>query len=137
MGEGLFKKYLAEKLECRIDELGAMGYIISSAGIIGTSGLPASEEAVRACAGKGVDISAHRNRGLSRELIDESDLVYAMEQVHLKRVVALRPDAAGKCLLLAEDSGIPDPMGHPQGVYDHCAGVIERAVKRRISELVI
>jgi protein-tyrosine phosphatase len=137
MAEGLFKKFLAEKLQCRVDDLGRIGYKVISAGIIGASGLPASDEAVTACAAKGIDVSGHRNRGLSGDLIDESDLIYAMEQVHLQRIVALRPKAANKCLLLAENRGIPDPMGHPQEVYDNCADIIEKAVKRRISELVI
>ena len=137
MAEGLFKKYLAEKLQCRVDELDKIGYKVSSAGIIGMSGFPASDEAITACAGKGVDISAHRNRGLTRELIDESDFVYAMEQVHLKRIIVLQPEAASKSYLLAGTAGIPDPMGHPQEVYDNCTNIIERAVKGRISELAI
>ena len=137
MAEGLFKKYLAEKLQCQVDDLDRIGYKIISAGIIGASGFPASDEAVTACAAKGIDISTHRNRGLSEELIDESDFIYAMEQVHLQRIVTLRHEAASKCLLLAENRGIPDPVGHSQEVYDNCADIIEKAVKRRISELVI
>ncbi|HUV65599.1 MAG TPA: L-threonylcarbamoyladenylate synthase [Sedimentisphaerales bacterium] len=137
MAEGLFKKYLAEKLQCHVDDLDRIGYKVVSAGIIGASGFPASGEAVTACSAKGIDISAHRNRGLSEELIDESDFIYAMEQVHLQRIVALAPEAANKCLLLAENRGIPDPMGHSQEVYDKCSDIIEKAVKRRISELVV
>ena len=104
---------------------------------MGASGFAASDEAVAACAAKGIDISAHRNRVLSEELIDESDFIYAMGQVHLKKILALRPEAAGKGVLLAHGRGIPDPVGQSQEVYDNCANVIERAVKRRISELVI
>jgi protein-tyrosine phosphatase len=137
MAEGLFKKYLAEKLRCHVDDLERTGYKVISAGIVGASGFPASAEAVTACAAKGIDISAHRNRGLSEELVDESDFIYGMEQVHLKRIIALRREAAGKSLLLAESSGIPDPMGHSQEVYGNCADIIEKAVKKRISELVV
>ncbi len=137
MAEGLFKKYLAEKLRCDVDDLGRIGYKVGSAGIIGASGFPATVEAIAACAAKGIDISAHRNRGLSEELVDGSDFIYGMEQVHLRRIVALRPQAAGRSLLLAQNSGIPDPMGHSQEVYGNCADVIEEAVKKRISELVV
>ena len=137
MAEGILKKYLAEKLRCRVDDLERIGYKVTSAGIMGASGFAASEEAVAACAAKGIDISAHRNRVLSEELIDESDFIYAMGQVHLKKILALRPEAAGKGVLLAHGRGIPDPVGQSQEVYDNCANVIERAVKRRISELVI
>ena len=137
MAEGIFRKYLAEKLQCNVDGLDKMGYKVDSAGIIGSVGCPASAEAVIACAAKGVDIKAHRNKGLSRELIEASDIIFAMEQIHRDRVVLLDPKAANKCFLLAGNMGIPDPIGQPQQSYDKCAKLIERAVQKRISELVI
>jgi tRNA threonylcarbamoyl adenosine modification protein (Sua5/YciO/YrdC/YwlC family) len=137
MAEGIFQKYLAEKLECNVDDLDKMGYKFSSAGIIGSVGYPATAEAVTACAAKGVDIKAHRNRALSRELIEASDIIFAMEQMHRDRVILLDPNAANRCFLLAGNTGIPDPIGQPQQSYDNCAELIERAVQKRISELVI
>lgn len=137
MAEGIFRKYLAEKLRCDVDDLAAVGYKVSSAGIIGSAGFPASPQAIEACAVKGIDIAAHRNQGLSRELVDESDCIYAMERLHLERLVALDPGIAEKCCLLAEPKGIPDPIGHPQEYYDGCAKIIEAAVRRRIDELVL
>lgn len=137
MAEGIFRKYLAEKLRCDVDDLGAMGYKVSSAGISGSAGLPASPEAIRACAVEGIDIAAHRNQGLSCELVDESDFIFAMERLHIERVVALSPSAAGKCFLLAEPKSVPDPIGHPQECYDGCAKLIATAVKKRIEELEI
>jgi L-threonylcarbamoyladenylate synthase len=137
MAEGIFRKYLAEKLQCNVDDLDKIGYKVDSAGIIGSSGFPASDEAVVACAVMGVDIKAHRNKALSKELIEESDIIYAMEQIHRDRVIALEPKAAEKCLLLAGDTGIPDPIGHPQQFYNNCAELIERAVQKRVGELEI
>ena len=137
MAEGIFRKYLAEKLQYDIDGLSEIGYKVNSAGIIGSVGYPASAEAVTACAAKGVDIKAHRNKGLSRELIEASDIIFAMEQIHRDRVVILDPKAANRCFLLAGNTGIPDPIGHPQKSYDNCANLIERAIQKRISELVI
>jgi L-threonylcarbamoyladenylate synthase len=137
MAEGIFRKYLAEKLGCDVDGLGALGYKVNSAGIMGSTGLPASPEAVKACAVEGIDIRAHRNKGLSWELIEESDFIFAMERLHAETVVALEPNAADKCLLLAEPKGIPDPMGHPQEYYDGCARTIVAAVRRRLDELII
>jgi len=137
MAEGIFRKYLAEKLQCNVDDLDEMGYKVNSAGIIGSVGYPASTEAVAACAAKGVDIKAHSNKGLSKELIEESDIIFVMEQLHKDRVIALDPKAANRCLLLAGKTGIPDPIGQPQESYNNCAKLIERAVQKRISELVI
>jgi tRNA threonylcarbamoyl adenosine modification protein (Sua5/YciO/YrdC/YwlC family) len=137
MAEGLFRKYLAEKLGVSLDTLGTIGYTVSSAGVIGSEGLPASPQAVVACAAKGVDLLGHRNRGLTRELIEWSDFIFVMEPSHRDAVVAMVPQAANRCFLLDGKRRIADPIGHPQSVYDRCAEQIERAVKKRISELAI
>ena len=137
MAEGIFKKYLAEKLQCKVDELEKIGYKVSSAGIIGAAGFPASDEAVKACAVLGVNIGAHRNQALSKELIEKSDFIFAMEKLHLERIISLAPDSVNRCFLLAGNKEIPDPIGRPQKYYDNCAKLITKAVKERISEFVI
>lgn len=137
MAEGLFAKYLAEKIGCGVDELGERGYKVLSAGTMRLAGAPASAEAVRACALKGVDIGDHVSRPLSRLLIDASDFVYCMTQAHCDQVVAISPEAERKCRLLSSDGEIPDPIGQPQESFNRCAGYIEAAVKARVSELVL
>ena len=137
MAEGIFRKYLAEKLQCNIDQLNKIGYKVCSAGVMNISGAPASAEAIVACAAKGIDIKAHKNQELSKELIGNSDFIFAMEQLHKERIIALSPEAASKCFSLASDKGISDPIGHPQEFFNNCADMIEAAVKKRISELVI
>ncbi len=137
MAEGIFKKNLAEKLNCKIDGLERIGYKISSAGIMGSAGLPASTGAINACAALGINIEAHRNQALTEQLIDESDFIYAMEKMHCNSVIALRPDAESRCVLLAKNKEIPDPIGSQQWVYDNCAELIEKAIKTRLNELVL
>jgi L-threonylcarbamoyladenylate synthase len=137
MAEGIFRKYLAEILQCKVDQLEQVGYKVSSAGVMDTSGFPASAGSLAACAAKGIDITAHRNKGLSKELIEESDFIFAMEPIHQERIIALNHEAVDKCFLLAGSQGIADPIGRPQELYNNCADMIEAAVKRRISELLI
>jgi protein-tyrosine phosphatase len=137
MADGIFRKYLAEKLQCEVDHLDKMGYKVSSAGIMNLGGSPASTEAITACASKGIDINAHKSRKLSRELIEESDFIFAMGQTHTEQAIALSPKAVDKCMLLAENKEIADPIGRPQDFFNNCAEVIEEAVKKRIGELVI
>jgi L-threonylcarbamoyladenylate synthase len=136
MAEGLFKKYLAEKLACPIDALPEKGYIITSAGTMGMVGFPATAEAVNACAAKGVDITAHRRRGLSRQLIEQSDLIYVLARMHGDAVMEICPEAAEKCLLLAEDD-IKDPIGQSQAAYNSCAEMIDKAVKKTVAGLTL
>ena len=137
MAEGIFRKYLAEKLQCKVDRLNKIGYKVFSAGVMDVAGVPASAEAIAACAAKGIDITAHRNQGLSKELIEESDFIFAMERMHQQKIIALSHEAANKCFLLAGDEGIADPIGHAQEFFNSCADIIEAAVKKKISELVI
>ena len=137
MAEGLFRKYLAEKLRCEVDRLGEMGYKVVSAGTLGVVGLPASAGALVACAAKGVDIRAHRSRALSQRLIEESDLIFAMDRTHQRAVLALGSEAANRCELLAGTEEVGDPIGQSQELYDNCADMIEGAVKKRIGELAV
>ncbi|MBN2270893.1 MAG: threonylcarbamoyl-AMP synthase, partial [Sedimentisphaerales bacterium] len=48
MAEGIFRKYLAEKLHCEVDQLGGLGYKVSSAGLLNLNGASASSESVAA-----------------------------------------------------------------------------------------
>ena len=137
MGVGIFRKYLAEKLQCEVDHLDKMAYKVSSAGIIDLANSPASAEAIAACAAKGIDIQAHRSRALSQELIEESDFIFTMSRMHCERIAAFSPDAAIKCRLIAEDKEIPDPIGQGQQVFNNCSELIEKAVKKRIGELIL
>ncbi len=137
MAVGILRKFLAKKLNCDVDQLEKMGYKVFSAGILGTDGSPASEKATAACAAKGIDIKAHKSQALSRQLIEESDFIYVMGKAHCEQIVALSPKSAKRCLLLAENEEIPDPIGQSQEYYNNCAELIEKAVKKRISEFTL
>jgi L-threonylcarbamoyladenylate synthase len=137
MAEGLFRKYLAEKIGCRIDELEDWGYKVLSAGTMDIAGAPASAESIKACAVKGVDIANHASRPLTRALVDTSDFIFCMTRSHCEQVLFYSAEAERKCLRLARDRDIPDPIGQPQERFDSCADLIETAVKTRVSELVL
>lgn len=134
MAEAMFSKYLAEKLDSKVDNLDKMGYKVLSAGTMGLVGVAASQEAVMACAAKGFDIKKHKSAALSQKLIEESDYIFVMSSSHRKQIVEVNPEAADKCFLLA-DKDVPDPIGQSQKVYDDCASVIEQAVKKKIGGL--
>jgi len=135
MAEGLFKKRLAEKIECSVDRLGQMGYKIVSAGTVGATGWPASTKAISVCRSKGIDISAHASSALTEELIRQSDLIYVMSGEHAEQVLRLCPNSGQRCLLLADDKDVPDPIGQDENYYKKCFAMIEHAVARRIDEL--
>ena len=135
MAEGFFKQYAARNLGCRVDQLSEKGYKILSAGTVGVAGLPASPEAIAACRAKGIDIRGHRSRALSKELIEGSDLIFAMSHGHCEAAGRLSKEGASKCEVLDEGSDIADPIGCTLKEYKRCAKRIEDAVKKRIEKV--
>lgn len=137
MAEAMARGLMAEKLGCSIDELTKNGYRVRSAGTMNLPGIPASEGATAACAERGIDLGSHRSSGLSIALIEESDLILAMEDAHRYAVLSLCPEAAQKCVLVQSDGDVPDPVGQPLSVFRRCADQIENAIKQRIEEFLV
>lgn len=135
MAEGIFRKSLAEKMSCSVDQLEQMGYKITSAGTLGATGWPASAEAISVCRDNGIDISSHASSALTEELIRQSDLVYVMGRDHAEQILRVCPDNSKKCLLLLDDEEVPDPIGQDENVYKKCFAMIQQGVAKRIAEL--
>ncbi len=108
MAEALLKSALAGA--------GASGVEVASAGIGAWEGSPASEGSYLVMLERGYDLSGHRARLLTRELVDEADLVLTMARSHLGRVRELGGGA--RAHLLGEYAGrdgeraeVKDPYG--------------------------
>lgn len=82
--------------------LGVSAPAVSSAGTAGWEGSPAMPESVAAAAERGVDISGHRGRALTREHVDDADLIVAMAAEHRDAVARSVPDAEGRTFTLKE-----------------------------------
>jgi len=136
MAGGFAKKLLAGKLKCDIDRLEQMGYKITSAGVIALDGIDASAEAIRFCASRGVDITGHKSRRLTAEMLKEADYIFAMSAGHRDDIIRLFPASAEKCMLLNDAGDINDPMGGDFEAYKICGLIIEKTVNKRISELL-
>jgi protein-tyrosine-phosphatase len=99
---------------------------ISSAGTWASDGAAASAHAVEAARRSGINISGIRSQPLSRSILRESDLVLAMEPVHLEEVLAQEPEAEGRAFVVTsfadpaegDPAGVTDPYGSNQATYD-------------------
>ncbi len=60
-----------------------------------------------------------------------------MTRGHREAVVEMCPGAASKCSLLDDGADIPDPIGQSQAVYDNCAERIDKAITKRIDEMIL
>ena len=111
-----------------------------SAGVFAMEGMPPTRETLRVLQEAGIDMSGHRSRTLTMPMVEDADLIFAMEQFQLEEIVRRAPSAKDKARLLkpyglptADAEGnpnIPDPIGKPLEVYEVCFGEITAAVER-------
>lgn len=112
---------------------------VTSAGTGAWDGAPASEGAYLVGLERGLDLSGHRARLLTRELVDEADLILTMARHHRARVDELGGE--GKVFVLGEYAGkgddeVSDPFGGDLTVYRDTAQELEalaEAVADRLS----
>ncbi len=108
---------------------------VASAGTSAYEGAMASDGSLLVGLERHLDLAGHRSQPLTRELVEQSDLVLAMAPQHLER--AERLGGGGKSYLLASypQSGsrgrsISDPVGAELDVYRETADELEREIRR-------
>jgi len=135
LGAALLERALAER---SIEGIG-----VSSAGTGAWDGAPVSEGAYLVGLERGLDLSGHRARLLTRELVEAADLVLTMARHHRPRVDELGGE--GHVFVLGEYAGregdeaeVSDPFGGDLEVYrDTCSeleALIQAAVERIVKE---
>ena len=109
-------------------------WTVESAGLFTDDGAPPSEGAVEALRARGLDLTPHRSRRLTRERIDGADLIVVMTTVQAAEVKRRFPDLQQRVHLLKTfDTGcapgdIPDPIGGSAAVYRAVCDEIEAAL---------
>jgi len=136
LAEHLFRVKLAARLGLPVEELAAAGYLVSSAGMLGIAGAPASEGSLRELAARGIDAGGHRSQPLTVELIQRSERIFTMAPEHREAVLELVPAAAERVFPLDARGPVPDPIGGGPEAYRSCAEQIERAVETRLEEFL-
>ncbi|MGC9455456.1 MAG: L-threonylcarbamoyladenylate synthase [Phycisphaerae bacterium] len=133
LAAGIARKLYAERLGCRVGELSEHGLEISSAGLSASEGSRPSEGAVAAAREYGADISRHRTRRATVELITGADVVLCMTEAQVAAVGRLARDV-GKVRRLDPRSDVADPIGGDMDAYRGTARQIARAVGNLLSE---
>ncbi len=105
-----------------------------SAGIFAVPGDPVTANAATAAAEYGADISGHRARTVTAELLDSCDRIYCMTPSHVAALAALFPSCVSKCRLL-DEKGIPDPYGGDLDCYRRTAAAIHTAIEAILGEI--
>lgn len=95
---------------------------VVSAGTAAIPGSPATRYAIEASKTWHADISGHRSRPLTPELIEESELILTMSPSHYQQVVRMSPEARDRTFLLKK---YPDPGDEGEGVADPIGGSLD------------
>ena len=87
------------------------GVHVHSAGIGALVGEAADPISVQLMQDRGIDITAHRARQLTTEMVRQAELILVMEATHMQDIHASTPTACGKVHCLGEwgETDIPDP----------------------------
>jgi protein-tyrosine phosphatase len=103
---------------------------VASAGIAALVGLPADPVAVALLAERGLDLSAHRARQLTPEMIADADLVVVMEAAQQQAVEWLSRAARGRVHRLGRFGGfdVEDPFRRPREAFEAALAQIERGL---------
>jgi len=122
-----------EMLKRTLKERGIDGVNVTSAGTGAWDGAPASEGAYLVGLERGLDLSGHRARLLTRELVDQADLILTMARHHRARVDELGGE--GRVFVLGEYAGrdgdgaeVSDPFGGDLDVYRNTCVELEGLV---------
>lgn len=133
MAMALFRHRLAQR-----DMAG--DWRVESAGTWARVGVPAAPVAQTVMQERGLDLSAHRSRSVSRELLHSFGLILVMERGQREALQIEFPGVSGRVCLLSEMAGsaydIPDPITGPLAEVRNVAREIDMVLERGFDRIV-
>jgi protein-tyrosine-phosphatase len=128
-------------LRLKVQETGSYPdtWRIESAGVNALEGVPPSRFAVEVMTEYGFDITDHKSKTATENMLGEFNLVLTMEKIHKQLLRSRFPDSTGKVYMLSEmiDQEFPveDPFGNSLEDYRKCADVINRLIESGMDEI--
>ena len=136
MAEAICKVLLAQRLDCPIDELERRGFVVRSAGVAATNGVPAAAHAIDVVRALGGSLENHRSRRIAASLVRQADCIFAMTIDHLDDLLASMPELEPRAFLLDPAGGdVADPVGCDRETYRRTAQIMEAMLSQRLDEL--
>jgi L-threonylcarbamoyladenylate synthase len=136
MAEAICKVLLARRLGCPIDELERRGFVVRSAGVAASNGVPAAANAVDVIRSMGGSLENHHSRRIAAAFARQSDCIFAMTADHLEDLLISMPEVESRAFLVDPDGGdVADPVGCDLETYRRTAQIIEAMLNRRLDEM--
>ncbi|MEE0435604.1 MAG: low molecular weight protein arginine phosphatase [Peptococcaceae bacterium] len=117
---------LARRL-CDAEGLSAVA--VDSAGLAASPGDGAKREAVRVCALHGIDLSDHRAKALTTDMVARADHIYTMTFLQAVQLRQRVPAQAAKIELLSGEGDIENPLDGDADSYERCYVALENALR--------
>lgn len=116
---------LADRLARR-----GIAVVVESAGLAALVGRPADPLAQALLRERGLDLSGHRARQLTTQLIRDFELVLVMDADQQAEVERLLPGARGRVHRLGRFGGfdVPDPYRQERPAFERALALVERGV---------
>lgn len=116
-----------------------LNHDIASAGIYAFAGDGPSINAARVMEEMGLDVTCHIATPLSKEILENSDLILAMTEAHKMNILKNNPSLGNKIFTLleyiGEEGDIADPFGGDIGIYRKCANEIITAIEKLFEKI--
>jgi len=110
------------------DQMTNNAYKTESAGLSAIEQSPASENAVLAMQKMGVDLSGHKAKKITEEMLAEVDIVVPMTKTHAYIIMQYGVQS-DKIVLIGKGEGIDDPYGGSVEDYMRCAQELKEGVR--------
>jgi L-threonylcarbamoyladenylate synthase len=137
MAEALFRKLLCDRLQCRDEDLLERGYMVLSAGLATTPGMPASPDAVDLMGRAGLDLTGHQSQPATADLLGIADHVITMTQSHRDSIVSRYPELDDRVRTLSSDGDdVSDPFGGDRRDYERCRDEIDRHLRSLLPDVL-
>lgn len=114
----------------RFQQEGLSDIKVSSAGLGALVDRPAHAVGLELMSQKGIDMSEHRARQISQDILFGSDLILTMSTDQQKQVELNYPGTCGRVHRLGKWGGfdVPDPYQRPKIVFEQSLAMIEQGV---------
>ena len=120
---------MAAAMMLDIAENNDLNVLIDSAGVFAEIGSPASDEAIEAMKRRGIDLTYHRTKPLTDEIINMADIILTMTAAHKELIKGYAPDKVKTLTEYAGGEGdITDPYGGDLEEYEQTAAEIYDAL---------
>jgi protein-tyrosine-phosphatase/CelD/BcsL family acetyltransferase involved in cellulose biosynthesis len=115
---------------------------MTSAGLSATPGKPAHPWAIAAAQPFGISLEGHRARLLTAEMVDQADVIFAMDYQNLVELSSRYPSAIKKVFMLSAYAGINylsveirDPFYGTEEETRRCYGILQTCIHNLVSSL--